>query len=144
MQVINCKSINVLMPQWWGVVHSEYITVYASNSSNWCSLVVGLCTQAEQWKIENLVIHWARAWSRDLGICQFKQYMSSSVMQRSMPWPSLLCSDVLVLKISLGSPSILLYRWTFSRWKVACSGNLTLHWTLDCWQRLKVNKSCPN
>ena len=37
----------------------------------------------------------------------------STMMQCSMPRPRLLSSDVLVFKISLWSPSILWYRWTF-------------------------------
>ena len=46
------------------------------------------------------------------------------------------CFDVLVLEISLESPSIyLVVQMDLSRWKVVRCGKLALHWTLDCWQR---------
>ena len=94
-----------------GLVYTECIPIIGCWQLLTCSQAAGLCTQAETVGVG--CVHRSFSNTMSTSTIWACARLNTSTDQRGMPWLGLLSFDAFVLKISLGSPYILRYRWTF-------------------------------
>ena len=108
--------------------------MHTSNSSIQCSQAVGLCTQAGQWEWAMYTeVQWAHAQSGRVHVPDTHHHNACCIQRGALAKAAMLwrtCSrDFTRVAVYL------VMQMDFSRWKVVRCGKLSLHWTLNRWQR---------